>query len=250
MGLLTEVTEERSLLCIVDDAQWLDDASARAISFVARRLEAEGIAIILAMRTVEETFASLPQLLIEGVGDDDARQLFQRALPGYVDRRVRDQLIAEADGNPLALQQLPRTLSPAEIAGGLAQTGPMPLESRIEESFLAQLEPLPESTRLLLLVAAADPTGDPELLWRATTVLDLGPEDFDRAEKVEALSVGSRVTFRHPLVRSAVYRAASAADRRRAPRRAGRCHRHRSRSRSGSLAPCCRDPAPGRAGGR
>jgi DNA-binding CsgD family transcriptional regulator len=215
LGLLTEAAEAQPLMCVVDDAQWLDEASAQAIAFVARRLEAERIVVVLAMRAVDEKFAGLPQLVVEGLGDDDARELFRRALPGPVDTRVRDQLIAEARGNPLALRELPRALSPAEIAGGFALTISMPLERRIEQSVLAQLEALPESARLLLLLAAADPTGDPGLLWRASTALGLGSADFDVAEKGGALVVGARVGFRHPLVRSAVYRAASPGDRRR-----------------------------------
>ncbi|MEQ4722527.1 AAA family ATPase [Nonomuraea sp. B19D2] len=215
LGLLTEAAGDRALLCIVDDAQWLDEASARAVAFAARRLDAEGIAIVLAMRTVGEVFAGLRQMVVEGVGHDDARELLRLAAPGGLDRRVRDQLIAEARGNPLALRELPRALSPAEIAGGFALTGAMPLESRIEQSLVAQLEPLPEPARLLLLLAAADPTGDPELLWRASAALGLGTEDFDAARDADALVVGTRVGFRHPLVRSAIYRAASPEDRRR-----------------------------------
>ncbi|MBP2707884.1 AAA family ATPase [Microbispora sp. RL4-1S] len=215
LGLLTEAAGDRALLCVVDDAQWLDEASARAVAFAARRLDVEGIAVVLAMRTVGEAFAGLPQLVVAGLGHDDACELLRLATPGGLDRRVRDQLIAEAHGNPLALRELPRALSPAEIAGGFALTGSMPLESRIEQSLVAQLEPLPESARLLLLLAAADPTGDPGLLWRASAVLGLGSGDVDAATDAGALAVGARVGFRHPLVRSAVYRAASPEDRRR-----------------------------------
>jgi DNA-binding CsgD family transcriptional regulator len=215
LGLLAEAAGDRALLCLVDDAQWLDEVSARAIAFVARRLDAEGIAIVLAMRTVDDELADLPQLVVEGLGDDDARELFRLAVPGAIDRRVRDQLIAESRGNPLALRELPRALSPAEIAGGFSLTSSMPLESRIEQSVVAQLEPLPGSARLLLLLAAADPTGDPGLLWRASAVLGLAPETLDAADRADALVVGTRVSFRHPLVRSAIYRAASPEDRRR-----------------------------------
>ncbi len=215
LGLLTEVAGDRALLCMIDDAQWLDEASARAVAFVARRLEAEGIAIVLAMRVVDEGLADLPRLVVEGLGDDDARELLRLALPGAIDGRVRDQLIAESRGNPLALRELPRALSPAEIAGGFALAGSMPLQRRIEQSLVAQLERLPDAARLLLLVAAADPTGDPGLLWRASAHLGLGPENVDLAAKADALVVGTRVRFRHPLVRSAVYRASSPADRRR-----------------------------------
>ncbi|MEV5572057.1 LuxR family transcriptional regulator [Spirillospora sp. NPDC052269] len=215
LGLLTEAAGDRALLCVVDDAQWLDEASARAVAFAARRLDAEGIAIVLGMRTVGEVFAGLPRLAVEGLGNQDALELLRLSAPGRLDQRVRDQLIAESRGNPLALRELPRALSPAEIAGGFALTGSMPLESRIEQSLVAQLESLPESARLLLLLAAAEPTGDPGLVWRASAALGLGPEDFDAAEDADALTVGTRVGFRHPLVRSAVYRAASADDRRR-----------------------------------
>lgn len=214
LGLLTEVAGERPLLCVIDDAQWLDQASARAISFVARRLDVEGIAIVLAMRAVDGTFDDLPRMDVEGLDDDDARRLFALALPGAIDQRVRDQLIAEARGNPLALRELPRALGPAEIAGGFSVASPMPLQSRIEQSLITQLEQLPEPTRLLLLVAAADPTGDPALLWRASEALELDPGNVDIADRAGALAVGSRVGFRHPLVRSAVYRAASPGQRR------------------------------------
>jgi DNA-binding CsgD family transcriptional regulator len=216
LGLLTEVADDDGLLCVVDDAQWLDEASARAVAFVARRLDAEGVAIVLAMRTVGEPFAELPQLVVEGLCDEDARELLRDAVAGVLDQRVADQLIAEARGNPLALRELPRALSPAETAGGFALVGSMPLERRIERSLLAQLEPLPAPTRRILLLAAADPTGDPDLLWRACALLDLGPEQLDAATRVDALVVGTRVGFRHPLVRSAVYRAAAPEERRRA----------------------------------
>lgn len=214
LGLLTEAAGDGGLLCVVDDAQWLDEASARALAFVSRRLGAEGVVVLIAMRVVEGPFADLPRLELPPLDDENSRELFRLALPGAIDRRVRDQLIAEARGNPLALQELPRALSPAEIAGGFALAASLPLESRIEQSLLTQLRPLPESTRRLLLLAAADPTGDPELLRRAVARLDLAGEDLDRAEEAGALTVGARVRFRHPLVRSAIYRSGSAEDRR------------------------------------
>ncbi|WP_232836006.1 AAA family ATPase [Actinocorallia populi] len=212
LGLLTEVAGGGALLCVVDDAQWLDEASARAVAFVARRLDAEGVVIVLAMRTVDERFAGLPRMAVEGVGHEDARELLRLAAPGGLDRRVHDQLIVEARGNPLALRELPRALSPVEIAGGFALTGAMPLENRIEQSLVVQLESLPGSARLLLLLAAADPTGDPGLLWRASEALGLDSADIDAAEDADALVVDTRVSFRHPLVRSAVYQAASPED--------------------------------------
>ena len=222
LSLLTEVAGERGLVCVVDDAQWLDAASARALTFVARRLDAEGIALVLVMRTVGPDFADLPRLAVGGLGDRDARTLLHEAMPGPIDARVRDQLIAEARGNPLALRELPRALGPGALVGGFALTGATagaagetPLDRRIEESIRAQLDPLPAPTRLLLLLAAADPTGDAGLLWRARTALGIGAEHVDAATTSGALAIGGRVTFRHPLVRSAVYRAAAPEDRRR-----------------------------------
>ncbi|MGW2465064.1 AAA family ATPase [Streptomyces sp. NPDC001356] len=214
LGLLTEAAEDRALLCIVDDAQWLDQASARALAFAARRLDAEGIALVVAMRQADDVFAGLSHMLVEGLGHEDACELLRLAVPGGLDRRIRDQLIAEARGNPLALRELPR-VGPARVAGGFALTGSLPLEDRIEQSLIVQLTPLPASARLLLLLAAAEPTGDPGLLWRASAVLGLGPEAFEAAKDAEAFVVGTRVAFRHPLVRSAVYRAASPGERRR-----------------------------------
>jgi DNA-binding CsgD family transcriptional regulator len=216
LGLLTEVAGGGALVCVVDDAQWLDEASALALAFVARRLDSEGIALVIAMRTVAEPFVGLPLIEVGGLGDDDARALFAAMLPGPIDPRVRDQLIAEARGNPLALRELPRGLTPAEIAGGFALATSVPLQRRIEQSVITQLEPVPAATRLLLLLAAADPTGDPGLLWHASATLGLGPENFDLAVSADALVLGARVGFRHPLVRSAVYRSASPEDRRRA----------------------------------
>ncbi|WP_022901310.1 AAA family ATPase [Humibacter albus] len=212
--LFAHVAAAGPLMCIVDDAQWLDRASARTLAFVARRLRDEGVVMIFAMREVDDQFADLPQLHVEGLGDADADALLSRSLAGAIDRRVRDQLLAEARGNPLALQVLPQSMSPAELAGGFAVANSIPFESRIEQSLLAGLEAVDERTRLLILVASADPTGDPELLFRACTVLGLGNEHIDAAVRAGALLVGPRIAFRHPLIRSAVYRAAAAEQRR------------------------------------
>ncbi|GAA2331575.1 LuxR family transcriptional regulator [Streptomyces kunmingensis] len=215
LGLLTEAAGDRALLCVVDDAQWLDQASARAVAFAARRLDTEGVAVVLAMREVDEMFAGLRQLVVDGLDHDDSCALLRHAVPSGLDQRVRDQIIAEARGNPLALREFPRAMGPAEVADGGASSGLAPLEKRIEQSLTAQLRPLPGPAHLLLLLAAADPTGDPGLLWRASAALGLGPEAFDAAKDADALVIGTRVGFRHPLVRSAVYRAASPEDRRR-----------------------------------
>lgn len=212
--LLGEIAGAGPLLCVIDDAQWLDRASAHALTCMARRLSAEGVAVVLAVRDVNEWVADLPQLAVGGLHDEDARTLLDRSHPGVLDQRVRDQLISESGGNPLALRELPATLRPGELAGGFALAGALPLESRIEQSLLLRLESLPEPTRRLLLLAAADPTGDPGLLWRASAKLGLGPEHLDAAQEADALVVSSRVTFRHPLIRSAVYRSAHPHERR------------------------------------
>jgi DNA-binding CsgD family transcriptional regulator/tetratricopeptide (TPR) repeat protein len=212
--LLTRAAGAGAVLCIVDDAQWLDDVSARTIASVARRLSGESVALVMASRREDPRFDDLPHLVIEGLADHDARALLHSALPGSMDERVADQLIVESRGNPLALRELPRSLSRSELAGGFALASSIPLENRIEKSLLAQLEPLPAPTRTLLLLAAADPTGDTGLLWRAGAILGLAPENLDLAQQADALTVSGRVSFRHPLIRSAVYRSATPAERR------------------------------------
>lgn len=215
LGLLARAAErDGAMLCVVDDAQWLDEVSARAIASVARRIRSEGVAIVFAMREVDEPFLDLPRLEVTGLGDDDARELLRKRVPGAVDERVRDQLIVEARGNPLALRELPGTLSPSALAGGFGLASSMPLESRIEQSLLAGLEALSPDTRTLLLLAAADPTGDTGLLWQASAALGLGPGSLEAAQRADALVLGWRVSFRHPLIRSAVYRTADPQDRR------------------------------------
>src|SRR5690348_14166934 len=159
LSLLAEVAEERPLLCFVDDAQWLDAASGQVLGFVARRLLAESVAIVFAVREEadERELVGLPELSLEGLEDDEARALLATVIPGRLDERVRDRIVAETRGNPLALLELPRGLSVAQLAGGFGLPDVLPLSSRIEESFLRRLEDLPDETRLLLLVAAADP---------------------------------------------------------------------------------------------
>jgi DNA-binding CsgD family transcriptional regulator len=214
LSLLAEVSEKRPLVCLVDDAQWLDHASVQALAFVARRLIAESVAIIFAVRTgaKEQELMGLPELVIEGLSDRDARALL--ALHGPLGERVRDRIVAEARGNPLALLELPRAMTPAELAGGFGLPAAGGLAGRIEESFQRQLEPLPAQTRCLLLIAAAEPVGDPVLLWRAAERLGIGPDAATPATAAGLLELGARVRFRHPLVRSAVYRVASDEERR------------------------------------
>jgi len=221
LGLLSEVAARQPLLCLVDDAQWLDQASARALAFVARRLDAESVALLSGTRDLagEGGLAGLPGLTVEGLPDSDAQALLASVLPGRLDERVRNRIIAESGGNPLALLELPRGVTAAELAGGFGVAGPLTLTDRIEQSFLRRITPLPEVTQRLLLLAAAEPVGDPALLWRAAGNLGISAEDAAiPAQEDGLLTVAAWVMFRHPLVRSAVYQAAPAADRRRAHR--------------------------------
>jgi hypothetical protein len=213
LSLLSEVAEEHPLVCLVDDEQWLDRASAQVLAFVARRLEAESVGLVFAARVPSEELVGLPELAVEGLGEADARALLAAALPGPLDAQIRDRLVAETGGNPLALLELPRELTPAELAGGFALPDALPLSGRIEASFRRRLEILPEETRSLLLVAAADPVGDPLLMWRAAEQLGIGTHAATPAAEASLLEVGARVRFRHPLVRSAAYRSASLQER-------------------------------------
>ena len=213
LSLLSEVDEERPLLCVVDDAQWLDHASALTLAFVARRLLAEPVGIVFAAREPGEELRDLPELEVGGLRDGDARALLDSAVRFVLDERVRDRIIAETRGNPLALLELPRGLSATELAGGFGVLGVHALPGRIEERYVRRLESLPEEVRLLLLVAAAEPIGDPLLLLSASKRLGI---EVSAAETTTGglLALEERVTFRHPLVRSAVYRSAGPSDRR------------------------------------
>ncbi|WP_433556002.1 helix-turn-helix transcriptional regulator [Pseudonocardia xinjiangensis] len=217
LELLSGVAEERPLICVVDDAQWLDRASVQALAFVARRLMAESVSVIFAARTGEATeLTDLAQLVITGLPDEDARKLLCSTLHWPLDDRVRDRLIAETKGNPLALLELPRGLTPAELSGGVP--GPHPLPQPIESSFQRQMARLPSETRRLLLVAAAEPLGDGALMFRASEQLGIGADAAGPAAEAGLLKIGAQVWFRHPSVRSAVYRAASRQERRSAHR--------------------------------
>jgi DNA-binding CsgD family transcriptional regulator len=219
LSLLSEVAEEHPLVCVVDDAQWLDKASALSLGFVARRLLAEPIGLVFAVREpiVVQELTGLEELRIGGLTEEHARALLDAALLGRLDEGVRDRVIAESRGNPLALLELPRGLTPDQVAGGFGLMD-VPLASRIEQSFLRRLEPLPVETRRLLLTAAAEPFGDVSLLWRAANRLGLGPDAAAPAEAAGLVQIDTLVRFRHPLVRSAVYQAASRPDRQEANR--------------------------------
>ena len=210
LGLLSETAGERPLICVVDDMQWLDHASAQALGFAARRLAADPVGLVFAARVPGQDVAGLPELAVEGLAERDARELLESVLTGPLDARVRDRVIADTHGNPLALLELPRGLTPAQLTGGFGPSGAVPLDGRIEESFGRQLATLPAQTLRLVQLAAADPTGDPVLVWRAAGWLAIGAGAAGPAEEAGLAEFGARVRFRHPLVRSAVYRSASA----------------------------------------
>ena len=215
LGVLSEVAEEQPLICMIDDAQWLDGASALALAFVARRLLAESVGMVFAVRQSSEVreLTGLPELLLGGLKEPDARALLDSAWPGRLDEQVRDRVIAESHGNPLALLELPRGLPPAELAGGFGIADVAPLANRMEQSFLRRLDSLSSDSRRLLLLAAAEPVGDMTLLWRAAGRLGLGAEAASSARAAGLIDLGALVRFRHPLVRSAVYQAAPDLDR-------------------------------------
>jgi DNA-binding CsgD family transcriptional regulator len=214
LGLFSQLASEKPVLCVIDDAQWLDRESAQALAIAARRLGSEPIAFLFGARTVPRDLIGLPCLPVFGLGQADARALLRSALPDPFDEHVLERIVAETRGNPLALLELPRGLTSAEVAGGFALVPSVPLTGRIEASFLRRIAKLPAPSRRLLLTAAAEPTGDPALVWRAA--LHLGVDE-SAAAAVQAdglLEMTPQVIFRHPLVRSAVYEAASPAERR------------------------------------
>ncbi|XVU29011.1 ATP-binding protein [Actinoplanes sp. CA-054009] len=211
LGLLSEAASERPLLCVVDDAHWIDAASAATLGFVARRLSAESVGLVLAERD-PSGFEGVPELRVEGLPEADARALLDSVLIGPVDPRVRDRIVAETRGNPLALLELPRGMSPAELAFGFGGYSRARLENRVEDGFRRRVAKLPAATRTVLLAAAVEPVGDAQLLWRALDRLGVGPHAAVPAQEERLIEVGARVRFRHPLVRSAVWRAGQPAE--------------------------------------
>ena len=261
LSLLSEVADERPLICVIDDAQWLDTASAQALGFTARRLAADPVGLVFAAREPVASLATLPELGVDGLREDDARALLESALRAPLVARVCDLIVAETRGNPLALLELPRGLTPGELAGGELAGGfglpaSVPLTGPIEDSFSRRMAALPVRTQRLLRLAAADPSGDRLLIWRAAELLDI--DDHAAAAAVEAglVEFGARVRFRHPPARSAAYRSATLAERqqlhaalaqatdagtdpdRRAWHRAGvRVHRHGTLTTAPSTSP-------------
>ncbi|HEV2260305.1 MAG TPA: AAA family ATPase [Streptosporangiaceae bacterium] len=213
LSLLSEAAGERPLICLIDNEQWLDQGSAQALGFVARRLAADPVGLVFAARVPGEELAGLPELQVEGLGRSDAQALLDSALTGPLDARVRDLIVAETQGNPLALLELPRGLTSAELAGGFGLPDAVSLPGRIEDSYARQLEALPDQTRRLLLLAAADPSGDRSLVWRAARRLGIPAGAAAPAVAAGLVNFGAPVRFRHPLARAAAYRLASAAER-------------------------------------
>lgn len=220
LTLLADTAEEEPLLCLVDDAQWLDRVSAQMLAFVARRLLAERVGFVFAVRegVGDHLFGGLPELFVTGINPRDARTLLDSTIPGPIDAPVRERILAEASDNPLALLELPRGLTSTAVAGGFGLPSGTPLISRIEQGFVQQTRDLPDGTQKLLLLAAAEPTGDVSLLLRAAARLGIDADAAAPAEVAGLVDIETRFRFRHPLVRSAVYRAADAPDRRDAHR--------------------------------
>lgn len=220
LGLLSEVARDRPLLCVVDDAQWLDLASMQSLAFTARRLLAESVAIVFAARVPDEEPpgiaepAGLPELLVKGLSDREARALLRSVLPGPWDERVLGRIIAESRGNPLALLELPKMSTPVELAGGFGLPSDQPLRDRIQKAYVRRIAGLPKEARGFLLAAAVDPTGEPALLWRAAERLGINTEAAADSVAAGLVKIGDRVRFFHPMVRSAVYWAASPEERR------------------------------------
>jgi DNA-binding CsgD family transcriptional regulator len=213
LSLFSDVADERPLLCVVDDAHWLDRASALTLAFVARRLLAEPVGIVFAAREPGDELQHLSELEVPGLRNGDARALLGSAVRFMLDAQVRDRIIAETRGNPLALLELPRGLTAAQLAGGFGVLGDQALPGRIEESYVRRLAALREDARRLLLIAAAEPIGDPLLLLRTCARLGIAVDAVDTSTE-GLLVIGERVTFRHPLARSAVYRSAGPEERR------------------------------------
>ena len=213
LGLLSEAGEDQPLLCVIDDAHWLDRASARALAFIARRLLAEKIALLFAAREPGEALGRFPEVHVGPLGRRDARVLLESVLPARVDDRVLERIVAETNGNPLALLELPRGMTPSQLAGGFGLPAAVPLSDRIEEHFMQRLTTVPPDARRLLLLAAADPTGDLALVSRAAEGMGIRESAGRALESDGLLDLRAGVVFRHPLARSAVYRAATADER-------------------------------------
>lgn len=213
LSLLSHLAEERPLICLVDDQQWLDRASATSLAFVARRLGEESVGMVFATRERRIEVAGLPDLPVAELAEADARRLLDGVLTGPLDERIRDQIVAESRGNPLALLEFPRAVPTAALIGGFALPRAGSLTGALEETFRLRYSALRPDTRKLLLVAATDPTGDAALVWRAAQALGIDDGAAVDAADAGLAEIGTRVRFRHPLVRSATYWSAPVAER-------------------------------------
>jgi DNA-binding CsgD family transcriptional regulator len=214
LGLFNAAADAAPIVAVVDDAQWLDRSTATTFAFVARRLHAEPVALLFAVREPvgEPILTGLPELHVGGLGVEDSRALLDTVTTGPLDERVRDRIVAETRGNPLALLELPRGLSAPELELGFGAPDSSAMASRIEQGYLRQLQQQPVDTRRLLLAAAVEPLGDVTLLWRAADHLGIALDAAVPAEEAGLITLAGRVRFRHPLVRSAIYRTASVSD--------------------------------------
>jgi DNA-binding NarL/FixJ family response regulator len=220
LSLFAETADKQPLLCIVEDAQWMDQASMQVLAFVARRLLAERVSILAATRTGigDGVLAGMPELSVGPLGENDARALLLQNLVGPLDAIVCDRIVAESHGNPLALLELPRAWTAAELAGGFGVPESGTIAGKIEDSYVRRLRRLSPDTQILVLAATAEPLGDPVLLQTAAKILDIDMTAIDGAVDEGLLTVGRRVEFAHPLVRSSAYRAAPTEDRHRVHR--------------------------------
>ncbi|SEH52969.1 regulatory protein, luxR family [Mycolicibacterium rutilum] len=218
LSLLAAAADEQPLLCIVDDAQWLDQVTQQTLGFIARRLLAEPVALVFAVREHPEVLAGLPELAVEGLSDTDARELLDSVMVGAIDPRVRDRIVAETRGIPLAILEVPRSVSATELAGGFWISGKRSSSAAVEHGFVRRIQALPAPTRQLLLLAAAEPIGDAALFMRAAAHLGVPVDELTPAEDDGLIEFGPRMRFHHPLIRSAAYRAAELGDRRAAHR--------------------------------
>src|SRR5689334_20148900 len=218
LSLLSDVAEEQPLLCVVDDEQWLDRGSADVLAFVGRRLGAESVGLIFAARAVSDELDGLPELVVGELNQAEAGALLDSILTAPLDPRVREQIISETRGIPLAMLELLRDVTPAELAGGFGLAGGVPVSGSVEETFSRRIDALPPDSRRLLQLAAADPVGDPLLVWRAAERLAISTEAATAPAQAGLLEFGARVRFRHPLVRSTAYQSASLQERQEAHR--------------------------------
>lgn len=215
LSLLAAAANAEPVLCVIDDAQWLDQVSIQTLAFVARRLMAEPVALIFAARPGSaEALAGLEELPVDPLSISDAHALLDSVVRAPIDERVRDRIVAETRGIPLALLEVPRNVPASELAGGFWNPGLRPSVGQIEEGFVRRIQALPAETRRLLLAAAAEPVGDAALFLRVAAQLGIPVDALVPAESAGVIEFGPRMRFHHPLVRSAAYRAADLADRR------------------------------------